>query len=322
MPHDEHGLDRIRLADLMLRQQRRIEPAGTRNARRFHQRLARKAGLHPLIVHFPHPAPMPPGIFGKTVVKRQCRYIEAEIGGSLHVGMAAKYICPTSGVSHIAGGEKQDAACTNVRRAGRELGLPHRPDQCCRLFLGKDFRDVLDLRFRQTRDALNLAGDPLCHLLADFIDAVDALVEEFLVLPTVLEDVPEHPVNRRNMSAGPHADILSRVRRGSRHPRVDHDHVGAVKFLAFKDMLKRNRMRLRRIAAHQHDRLGVADIVVAVRHRAIAPGIGYAGDGGGMADARLMIGIIGSPESRELAVEVGGFVGELGRTEPVNRVRP
>jgi len=32
---------------------------------------------------------------------------------------------------------------------------------------------------------------------------------------------------------------------GSRHPRVDHDHVGAVEFLAFKDMLKRNRMRFR-----------------------------------------------------------------------------
>jgi len=30
-------------------------------------------------------------------------------------------------------------------------------------------------------------------LLADFIDAVDALVEEFLVLPTVLEDVQSIP---------------------------------------------------------------------------------------------------------------------------------
>ena len=181
---------------------------------------------------------------------------------------------------------------------------------------------MLDLRFRQTRDALNLAGGPLCHLLADFVDAVDSLTKEFLVFPVVLEDVPKHPVDRRNMSAGPDADIFGRVSGGSRHPRIDHDHVGAVEFLAFKDMLKRNRMRLRRIAAHQHDRLGVADVIVAVRHRAVAPRIGYAGDRGGMADTRLMIGIIGSPESRELAVEVGGFVGELGRTQPVNRVRP
>jgi hypothetical protein len=40
-----------------------------------------------------------------------------------------------------------------------------------------------------------------------------------------------------------------------------------------------------------------------------------------MADTRLMIGIIGAPEGCELAIEVGGFVGELGRAKPVNRVR-
>src|SRR6266699_4184239 len=40
-----------------------------------------------------------------------------------------------------------------------------------------------------------------------------------------------------------------------------------------------------------------------------------------MADARLMIGVIGSPEGCELAVEVGSLVGEFGRAEPVDRVR-
>ncbi len=67
--------------------------------------------------------------------------------------------------------------------------------------------------------------------------------------------------------------------------------------------------------------LAVADIVVAVGHRAIAPGIGYAGDRRGMADTRLMIGIVGSPEGRELAIEIGGFVGEFGGAEPIHRVR-
>jgi hypothetical protein len=37
-----------------------------------------------------------------------------------------------------------------------------------------------------------------------------------------------------------------------------------------------------------------------------------------MTDARLVIGIIGSPERGELAVEVGGLVGEFGRAEPVD----
>ena len=123
------------------------------------------------------------------------------------------------------------------------------------------------------------------------------------------------------MGAGAHADILGRMRRRPRHARVDHDHVGAVELLAFKNMLKRDRMRLRRIAAHQQDGLGVANIVVAVRHRAVAPGVGDPGDGGGMADARLMIGIVGSPEGGEFSVQVGGFVGEFGRAQPVHRVR-
>ena len=80
-------------------------------------------------------------------------------------------------------------------------------------------------------------------------------------------------------------------------------------------------MRFGWIAAHHQNGLGVANVVVAVGHRAIAPGIGYPGDRGRMADTRLMVRIIGSPERRELAVEIGGFVGELGRTEPVNRIR-
>ena len=103
---------------------------------------------------------------------------------------------------------------------------------------------------------------------------------------------------------------------------IDHDHVGAVELLAFENMLKRNRMRLRRDCPHLQNGLGIADIVVAVGHRAIAPGVGDPGDRGGMANTRLMVGVVGSPEGRELAVEVGGFVGELGRTKPVNRIRP
>ena len=102
---------------------------------------------------------------------------------------------------------------------------------------------------------------------------------------------------------------------------IDDDHVGAVELLAFQNVLQRHRVRLGRIAAHDHDGLGIANVVVAVGHRAVAPGIGYAGDGGGMTDARLMIGIVGPPERGELAVEVGGFVGEFGRAEPVDRFR-
>src|ERR1051326_8675425 len=81
-------------------------------------------------------------------------------------------------------------------------------------------------------------------------------------------------------------------------------------------------MRFRRIAAHDDLGLGVADVGVAVGHRAVAPGIGYAGDGGGMADTGLVIGIIGAPERPELAEQIGALVAHLGRTEPEDGIRP
>ena len=80
-------------------------------------------------------------------------------------------------------------------------------------------------------------------------------------------------------------------------------------------------MGLRRIAAHDDMRLGIADVVEAVGHRAVAPGIGYAGDGRRMADARLMVGVVGAPERAELAEQIGAFVGHLGRAEPIDGVR-
>ena len=198
----------------------------------------------------------------------------------------------------------------------RELGLPHGPDQRRRALLGKYLGDPLDLRFRQAGDALDLVGRPLVDLLADLVHAVDPLADELLVLPAVLEDVPQHPVDGGNVSAGPYANIFGGVRCRARHPRIDDDHIGAVELLALENMLQRHRMRLGGIAAHDHDRLGVADVVVAVGHRAVAPGVGHAGDRCRMANARLVIGVVGSPEGGKLAVEIGGLVGELGRAEP------
>src|SRR6186713_3073296 len=187
--------------------------------------------------------------------------------------------------------------------------------------MSEDVGDVLDLGFWQAGYTLDLVGRPFRNFLADILDAVDALVDEFLVLPTVLENVPEHPVDGRNVHAGPYPDIFGCVRRGSRHARVNDDQVCAVEFFAFENMLQRNRMGLSGVAAHQQDRLRVADVVVAVRHRTVAPGVGDSSDGGGVTDARLMIGIVRSPEGSKLSVEICGFVCELGRTKPIDRIR-
>src|SRR3982074_2374141 len=39
-----------------------------------------------------------------------------------------------------------------------------------------------------------------------------------------------------------------------------------------------------------------------------------------MANARLMVGVVGSPERAELAEQIGAFVGHLARPEPIDGI--
>ena len=264
---------------------------------------------------------MLPRAFDQTVVARQRHHIEAEVGGALHVAVAAEDVGAVTEAADVAGGEQRDAERPHVGGADRVLGRAHAPDQRRRLLLGELLGDALELRFRHAGDALDFVGRPLLDLLADVVHAVDALPDELLVFPAILEDVPEHPVDHRNVGAGTDAHIVGGMRGGSGQPRLDDDEVRPVELLALEQMLQRHRMRFRRIAAHDDHGLGVADVVVAVGHRAVAPGVGYARDRGRMADARLMVDVVGSPERRELAVQIGAFVRELRRAQPVDRIR-
>src|SRR3954451_5319708 len=131
--------------------------------------------------------------------------------------MAAENVGTASGMTDIAGRQQQNTASANIRRAGRELSLPHRPDQCRRLLLREDFGDMPDLRFRQARYALDLRRGPLGNLLTYLVEAIDPLVEKFFVFPTILKNVPEHAIDRRDMRARTHPNVLGRVRCGPRH---------------------------------------------------------------------------------------------------------
>src|SRR6516225_216936 len=79
-------------------------------------------------------------------------------------------------------------------------------------------------------------------------------------------------------------------------------------------------MRLGRIAAPDDLRLGVANIVEAIGHRTIAPGSGNAGHRRRMADASLVVGIVGTPEGSQLTEEISAFISEFRRAEPIDRV--
>src|SRR3977135_3141104 len=97
--------------------------------------------------------------------------------------------------------------------------------------------------------------------------------------------------------------------------------VGAVELLAGQHVLERHRMRLGRIAAHDDHGLGVADVVVAVGHRAVAPGIGHARDGRRVANARLVIGVVGAPAGGDLRSEIRALVGDFRGAQPKDRIR-
>ena len=186
--------------------------------------------------------------------------------------------------------------------------------------MGEHLGDALELRAGHAGDALDLLGRVFLDLLADVVHAVDALLDELLVLPAVLEDVPEHAPDHRDVGARPQPHVFRGVRGGPGQARIGDDEIGPVQLLAFEQMLQRHRMRLGGIAAQEEQRLGVADVGVAVGHRAVAPGVGDAGDGGGVADARLVVRVVGAPERGELAVEIRAFVGEFGRAEPIDGI--
>jgi len=80
-------------------------------------------------------------------------------------------------------------------------------------------------------------------------------------------------------------------------------------------------MRLGRVAADDKDRLGVVDVIVAVGHRAIAPGVCNTGNCGRVTDTRLMVHVVRAPIGGELTEQIGLFVVMLGGTQPVNGIR-
>src|SRR5664279_5765568 len=208
--HDEHALDVVLLAHVLLVEECGVKPPGRWNARRVHcgRDLAVRRGAlveaidEPLIVDLPDARPMAPCAFDQAVVERQRHDIEAEIGRTLNVGVAAEDVSALTGAADIAGGEQEDAARAHVGGADRVLSLTHRPDQARWLFRREHLGDALELRARHAADAFDFHRIPLLDRLADIVHAVDALFDELLVFPAVFEDVPEHSVDDWNVGPG------------------------------------------------------------------------------------------------------------------------
>ena len=97
---------------------------------------------------------------------------------------------------------------------------------------------------------------------------------------------------------GAEADILGGVRGGAREARIADDHRRVVLLLGLEQVLQRHGMRLGGVAADEEHRLRLHDVVVGVRHGAVAPRVRDARDRGGVADARLVVAVVGAPERR------------------------
>src|SRR3546814_4113487 len=107
----------------------------------------------------------------------------------------------------------------------RMLRLPHAPDQCRRLLCSEHLGDLLQLVAGYAGYAFHLVRRILLHLLADIVHRVDSLGDEFLVLPSVLEDVPEHAPEHRDIGAGANAHILGRMcSRDRKSTRLNSSH--------------------------------------------------------------------------------------------------
>ncbi len=332
VPHDDHRPDLILLVDLLHREIHGIEPARRGDAGRLHvllagARLAAVLGRHlvelvlePLVIDFPDAGPVFPGGFREAVVERQRGDIEPEIGRALHIGVAAENVRPGSRRPDIAGRKAGNAERTHIGGADCVLGSAHAPDDRRRLLRREFLGDALQLLARHAGDALHFIGGVFRDLLADVVHPVDALGDEVLVLPAVLENVPEHAPDEGDVGSRAEADIFRRVRGRAREAGIHDDHVAPVDLLAGEEMLHRDRVGFGGVRADEDHCPGIADVVVGVRLGAVAPGIGDAGHRRRMANARLVVDRVRAPEGAELAHQVGALVREFRGAQPVDGV--
>ena len=223
----------------------------------------------------------------------------------LHVAVAAEDVGAAARGADRAVVHREDAVGAHVGRTDRVLRAAHAPDHAERAVVPQRLRDSAKLRTRHAGDALDFRRVVLGHFLLNVFPAVDAPADELVVGPAVLDRVPEDAPDQRNVGARAQAHMLGRVRGRAREARIADDERRLVLLLAAQHVQHRDGMRLRRIAADQERRTRVLDVVVGIGLRAVAPRLGDAGNRRRVADARLVVDVVGAPERRELAIEIG-----------------
>ena len=284
-----------------------------------HDRGGVETALEILQIRVPHARPVRPGARLQPVVARKGVREDAEVRRTLDVVVAAEDVRAAAGLADVAERELEHAVRAGVVVADGVLRPAHAPHDGAGPVLGHQLRRRLHRLRRDVGDPQGLLRRPLRHLLANLVHSVDALADVLLVLPAVLEDVPEHAPHQAHVGAGAKLHVQVRMGGGAREARVAHDHLRAV-LLRAKDVLHGDRMRFGRVRPDEDHRLRLVHVVVGVGHGAVAPRVGNSRDRRRMADAGLVVDVVRAPVRRELADEVGLLVAVLGRAEPVHRV--
>ena len=146
------------------------------------------------------------------------------------------------------------------------------------------------------------------------------VVEHVLMLPeVVLEDVVDEPAVEGNVGARTDAPVDVGVGGGSVVARVDHDPRCAAVLRAF-DPAGRKRMVFDVVRADRENHVRILEVAPVRRHRAAAEGGREAGDGRGVADARLIVDGDDAERAGEFLNEPAFFIVELRGAKGGNAV--
>ena len=250
---------------------------------------------------------MLPSALVQPVIGRQAITRHAHIGRALHVVMTAKDVGTATRFTDIAQHQLQDRRRACLGRPDRRLRQTHAPDQRAGAVFCQHPGHAGRLFGGNARDTLDLFQRPFLNFVTDLIHAPDTGVDVVFIFPASGENLAHKTQHKADIGAGADADIFVGVGRGAGKARIDDDHFAAI-FLACQHMQHRHRVRLGGVAADDQDGFGVADVIECIRHRAVAIGVRHPGHGGRMANARLVIDVVGAPKGSELAENIALLV--------------
>ena len=234
--------------------------------------------------------------------------------------MTTENVGATTGFTDVAQCQLQDARGTNHGIANGVLSLTHAPHDGAGVVFVQHLGHFENLFFFHTTSFFYFVGCPLGHDVGlDRFHAVHTVIDVLLVFPSILEDVIHDAKQKWNVGTRADANILVGLGRSACETWIDHDHLAAI-FFGMQHVQHADRVRFCRIGANVQSALAVLHVVVRVGHGAVAPCIGHTRHRGGVANARLVIGVVGAPEAHKLAHQIGLLVVVLGRANEINAV--